>query len=133
MLIVAGGSGTDGVLSQGRIECGTRLLGQFIEQGLGPSLGGKDALHRGQREGAEADGTFQGGVDIITLIVGDQCQQLLRLQLAVDLLRQQAIEELHGHGAELLEALTQQQLTLVRIVGRVMVLECLPNALDVAG
>ncbi len=108
MLIVAGGSGTDGVLSQGWIEGGAVVLGKFIEQGLGSSLGGEDALDRGQREGAEADGAFQGGVDVVALIVGDQCQQLLRLQLAVDLLGQQAIEELHGHGAELLEALTQQ-------------------------
>jgi hypothetical protein len=108
MLIVAGGSGTDGVLSQGRIEGGALLLGKFIEQGLGSSLGGEDALDRGQREGAKADGALEGGVDVVALIVGDQCQQLLRLQLAVDLLGQQPIEELHGHGAELLEALAQQ-------------------------
>jgi hypothetical protein len=108
MLIVAGRPWTDGVLSQTRIECGARLIGKFIEQGLGPSLGGKNALHRGQREGAETDGAFQGGVDVSTLVVRDQCQQLLRLQLALDLLGQQAFEELHGHRAELLEALAQQ-------------------------
>jgi hypothetical protein len=133
MLIVAGGSGTDGVLSQGRIECGTRLLGKFIKHGLGPSLGGKDALDRGQREGAEADGAFQGGVNVLTLIVGDQRQQLLRLQLALDLLGEQAIEELHGHGAQLLEALAQQQFALPWIVGGMMVLERLPDALRAAG
>jgi hypothetical protein len=108
MLIVAGGSRTDGVLSQGWIEGGALLLGKFIEQGLGASLGGEDALDRGQREGAETDGAFQGGVDVVALIVGDQRQQLLCLQLAVDLLGQQAIEELHGHRTELLEALAQQ-------------------------
>jgi hypothetical protein len=108
------------------------VIGQFLEQGLGPSLGGKNALDRGQRESAEADGACQGGVDVVTLIVGDQRQQLLRLQLALDLLGEQAIEELHGHRAELLEALTQQLFTLPWIVGGMMVLERLPDALRAA-
>ena len=81
------------------------MLGEFVEPGLGSRLGGEDALHRRQREGAKADSAFQGGVDVVALIVGDQRQQLLRLQLAVGVLGEQAGEELHGDGAELLEAL----------------------------
>jgi hypothetical protein len=133
MLIIAGGSGANGVLTQARIECFTFPIGKFIEQGLGPSLGGKNALDGGQREGAETDGAFQGGVDVITLVVRDQRQQLLRLQLALDLLGEQAFEELHGDGAELLEALAQQQFALPWIVGGMMVLERLPDALRAAG
>jgi hypothetical protein len=71
-------------------------------------------------------------VDVITLVVCDQRQQLLRLQLALDLLDQQAFEELHGDGAELLEALAQQQFALPWIVGGMMVLERLPDALHAA-
>jgi hypothetical protein len=84
-LIVAGGSRTDGVLTQAWIECGTLLIGKFIEQGLGSSLGGKNALDRGQGESAETNGAFQRGLDIVALIVGDQGQELLRLQFALDL------------------------------------------------
>lgn len=92
-------------MAQARIKCFAFLLGEFVEQGFGSCLGGEDALHRSQREGPEADSAFQGGVDVVTLIVGDQRQELLCLQLAVGLLGKQAIEELHGNGAELLEAL----------------------------
>ena len=133
MLIVAGRSGTDGVLAQTRIEGGVVLIGAFVEQGFGPSLSGKNALHRGQRVGAETHGMFQGGTDVVTLIVGDQGQQLLGLQLPLGLLGQQAVEELHRHGAELLEALTQQQFTLPGIVRRMMALDGCPDALHTTG
>ena len=44
---------------------------------------------------------------IVTLVVGDQRQQLLGLQLALDLLGEQAVEELHGDRAQFAEALPQ--------------------------
>ena len=39
--------------------------------------------------------------------MGDQGQELLGLQLALDLLGEQAVEELHGDRAEFAEALPQ--------------------------
>ena len=132
MLIIAGRSRTDGILSQTRIEGGVLGVGEFVKQGFGPSLGGQNALDRSQREGAEANGMFQGGADIVTPIVSDQSQQLLGLQLPLDLLGQQAVEELQRHGAELLEALPQQQFTLAGIVGGVMAFAGLPDPLHTA-
>jgi hypothetical protein len=133
MLIVAGRSGTDGVLSQARIEGGVLGIGAFVAQGFGPSLSGKNALDRRQRVGAETHGMFQGGADVVTLIVGDQGQQLLGLQLPLGLLGQQAVEELHRDGAELLEALTQQQFTLPGIIRRRRALHGDADALHTTG
>jgi hypothetical protein len=90
-------------------------------------------LDRGQREGAKANGVCQGGANVVPLIVGEQCQQLLGLQLPLGLLGQQAVEELHRHGAELLEALAQQQFTLPGIVRGMMALVGLADALHAAG
>ena len=75
---------------------------------FGSGLGGEDAAHGGQGEGAEADGTLQGLEHIVTLIMGDECQQLLRLQFALDLLGEQAVEELHGDRPQFAEALPQE-------------------------
>ncbi len=60
--------------------------------------------------------------------MSEQRQQLLGLQLAIDLLGQQAVEELHGHGTELLETLTQQQFALAGIVRGMMALDQLTHA-----
>jgi hypothetical protein len=60
--------------------------------------------------------------------MGQQRQQLLRLQLAVGLLGEQAVEELHRSRAQLGEALLQQQRPLLRIVLRMMALAGLPHA-----
>jgi hypothetical protein len=109
------------------------VRGEFFERRLRSRLSGQDALDRVQREGAEADGAFQGSQDVGALIVGDEGQELLGLPLALDLFGEQAVEELHGDGAELLEALAQQQFPLARIVGGVMVLERLPYALHATG
>ena len=74
MLIVAGGSGTDGVLSQARIEGGGLGIAEFVQQGFRPRLSGENALDRSQGEGAEANGVGQGGTQVVTLIVGEQAQ-----------------------------------------------------------
>ena len=60
---------------------------------------------------------------IVALIVGHERQQLLGLQLALDLLGEQAVEELHGDRAEFAEALPQEQLALAGIVGGMMALD----------
>ena len=91
-------------------------------------MGGEDAADRRQGEGAEADGAFQGLEHVVTLIVGQQRQQLLRLQFALDLLGEQAVEELRGDRAEFAEALPQEQGALARIVGGMMALDHLPHA-----
>ena len=49
---------------------------------------------------------------VVTLVMGHQRQQLLRLQFALDLLGEQAVEELHGDRAEFAEALPQEPLPL---------------------
>ena len=103
-------------------------VGEFLQEGLGLGGGGEDAAHGRQGEGAEADGPLEGGTDVVSCVVGDECQQLLRLQLALRLLGEQTVEELHRDGAELPEALAQQQFTLPWIVGGMMVLESLPHA-----
>ena len=83
-------------------------VGEFVQERLGLGGGGEDAADRRQGEGAEADGALEGGTHIVTLVVGDQGQQLLGLQFALDLLGEQAIEELHGDRTEFAEALPQQ-------------------------
>ena len=60
---------------------------------------------------------------IVALVMRHQRQELLRLQLALDLLGEQAVEELHGDRAEFAEALPQQQVTLAGIVGGMMALD----------
>ena len=123
MLIIAGWAWTDGVFTQSGIERLAMQVGEFVQERLGLGLGGEDAADRRQGEGAEADGAFQGREHVVTPIVGQQCQQLLRLQLALDLLGEQAVEELHGDGAEFAEALPQEQRPLVGIVGGMMALD----------
>ena len=121
------------VLAQARIESVLVQFGKFIQQRLGLGLGGEDAAHGGQGEGAEADGTLQGRQHIVTLVMRHQRQQLLGLQLALDLLGEQAVEELHRDRAQLAEALPQQQGPLARIVGGMMALDGLPHAALRAG
>ena len=101
-------------------------FGEFVQERLGSGLSGQDAANRRQGEGAEADRTRESRAHIVALIMRDQRQQALSLQFALDLLGEQAIEELHGDGAEFAEALAQEQGTLVRIAGRMMSLEFLP-------
>ena len=107
MLIVAGRAWADRFVAQARIERVLVQFGQFVQQRLGLGVGGQDAAYGGQGEGAEADGTFQGLEHIVTLVMRHQRQQLLRLQLALDLLGEQAIEELHRDRPEFAEALPQ--------------------------
>ena len=59
MLIVAGRAWTDRFLTQARIESVLVQFGKFVQQRPGPGLGGQDAAHGGQGEGAEADSTLQ--------------------------------------------------------------------------
>ena len=80
-------------------------FGKFVQEQFGAGVGRQDAADRRQREGAEADGTLEGGLHVVALVVGDQGQQLLGLQFALDLLGEQAIEELHGDGTKVTEAL----------------------------
>ena len=105
MLIVAGRAWTDGVGAQQRVKRFTMLVGKFIQQRFGFGGGGEDAPYRSQGVGAEADGTLEGGTHVVAPVVRDQCQQLLGLEFALDLLGEQAVEELHGDGPELVEAL----------------------------
>src|ERR1700694_2862366 len=97
MLIVAGRAWADGFLAQTGIQGFTMQVGEFVEQGFRLGAGGKDAPNGSQGEGAEADGTLEGGTHVVALIVGYQRQQLLRLEFALDLLGEQAIEELLGN------------------------------------
>lgn len=54
-------------------------LGEFVQERSGLGLSGQDAADRCQREGTEADGTFQGSANVVALVVCDECQQVLRL------------------------------------------------------
>ena len=105
MLIVAGRPWTDGVGTQQRVQCFTMQVGEFIQERFGLGVSGEDASHRRQGEGAEADGTLESGTHIVTLVVSDQRQQLLGLKFALDLLGEQAIEELHRQRTQFGEAL----------------------------
>ena len=71
-------------------------VGEFIQQRLGPGRGGEDTADGRQGEGAEANGPLERGTHVVTLVMRHQCQQLLCLQFALDLLGQQTFEELHG-------------------------------------
>ena len=108
MLIVAGRAWADRVFAQAGIERVLVQVGEFVQERFGLGGGGQDAADGRQGEGAEADGTFQGGLHVVTLVVGHQRQQLLGLQFALDLLGEQAVEELHGDRAEFAEALPQE-------------------------
>ena len=89
-------------------------VGEFVQERFGLGGGGQDAADGRQGEGAEADGAFQGGTHVVTLIMGDQRQQLLGLEFALDLLGEQAVEELQGDRAEFAEALSQEPCALDR-------------------
>ena len=96
MLIVAGRPRTDRVV-RATTDRACHGAGRRVRpERLGLGGGGEDAPDRRQGEGAEADGTLEGGTHIVTLVVGDQGQQLLGLEFALDLLGEQAVEELHG-------------------------------------
>ena len=105
MLIITAGPGHDRVVTEQRIEIVALQVGEFLQQGPGSGGGGEDAAHGGQGESAEADGPFEGGPHVVTAIVGHEGQQLLGLQFALDLLGQEAVEELDSHGPQLAEAL----------------------------
>ena len=133
MLIVTGGSRTNRVFAQTRIERFAVQVGKFVEQRFGPGGGGEDAAHGGQGEGAEADGAVHRLAHIIAAVVGDEREQLLRLQFSLGLLGEQAVEELHGDGAEFAEALAQEQGALSGIVGAMMGHDLLARARRCAG
>jgi len=82
-------------------------LDEFVQERFGPGVGGEDAADSRQGEGAEADGAVQGGANVVTRVLGGQCQQVLRLEFALDLLGEQAIEERDCDGAQFREALSQ--------------------------
>jgi hypothetical protein len=105
MLIVAGRPWTDRVGAQQRVQRVTMQLGEFIQQRLGLGGSGEDAPHRRQGEGAEANGPLEGGTHVVALVLRHQSQELLRLQFALDLLGEQAVEELRGDGPQFAEAL----------------------------
>lgn len=107
MLIVAGRAWADRFVAQTRIQRLLVHLGDCVQKRFGLGLGGENAAHRGQGEGAEADSTLQGSEHIVTLVMRYQRQQLLGLQLALDLLGEQAIEELHRQRTQLAKALPQ--------------------------
>jgi len=109
MLVVAGRAWPDRFLTQAGIEGVLVQLGESLQRRFGPGLGRQDAAYRCQGEGPEADGTLQGRQHIGTLVMRHQRQQLLGLQFALDLLGQQAVEELHGAGPQLGEALREQE------------------------
>ncbi len=123
MLVSAGRAGTDRFVAQAGIESVLVQFSEFRQERSRPGLGGEDAADGGEGEGAEARGMLQGCQYIAALVMGEQRQELLGLQLALHLLGEQAVEELHGAGTELLEALPQQGGALVGIVGRMMALE----------
>src|SRR6516162_6412126 len=120
VLVGAGRPGTDRLLPQAGIEQLTLAVGQLLQWRFRPRRGRENASDRCQREGAEAHGALQGRADIVLLVVRQQGQQLLRLQFALDLFGQQAVEELQGHRAQLAEALAEQQLPLARVGGGVV-------------
>ena len=86
MLIVAGRTRLDRVFAQQRVDSVSVQVGKFVQPGLGLGGGGEDAPDGGQGEGAEADGALEGGTHVVTLVLGDQGQELLGLQFALDLL-----------------------------------------------
>src|SRR5579863_9370987 len=97
MLIVAGGTRADRFLAQAGIERLPMEIGEFVEQGFRLGTGGENAPDCRQGEGAEADGAFQSLMHIVALILSQERQELLCLQFALDLLGEQAVEELQGH------------------------------------
>ena len=101
---------------------------QFARPLLGLGGGGEDASDGCQGEGAEADGAFEGGTHVVTLVLGDRGQELLGLELALDLLGQEAVEELQSDRAEFAEALAQKPCTVDGIVHRMMSLDQLSHA-----
>ena len=103
-------------------------FGEFIEQGPGSGVGGEDAADGGEREGAEADGAVEGGADVVPRVLRSQGEQVLGLQLALDLLGEQAVEERGRHRAEFGEALPQQPRSFLGIVRRMVALDQLPHA-----
>ena len=123
MLIGAGRPRTDRVVPQHRVKRVTLQIGQLIQERPGPACGGQNASDRRQREGAEADGTLEGGSHVVTLVMRHQRQQLLRLQFALHLLGQQTVEELQRDRAKFAEALPQLLGALAGIVGGMMALE----------
>ena len=92
-------------MAQAWIELLAVLFGEFLQERFGPGGGGEDARDGGEREGAEANGTLQGLVDVACLVVGQEDQELLGLELAVGLLGQQTVEELDSDRPPLLETL----------------------------
>ena len=103
-------------------------VGKFVGPWFGLGGGGQDASDGRQGEGAEADGAFEGGTHIVTLVLGDQGQELLGLEFALDLLGQEAVEELQGDRAEFAEALAQQPCPVDGIVHPMMGFDLLPHA-----
>jgi len=133
MLVVAGRSWADGFAAQAWIERVLESVGQLVQERLGFGGGGQDAAHGGQGEGAEADGSLQGLEHVGTLIMGQQGQELLRLQFALDLLGQESFEELQGDRSEFAEALLQEQGALARIVLGMMALALMTHPCHGAG
>src|SRR5713226_4143091 len=128
MLIVAGGTRADHFFTQAWIERFAMQVGEFREEGFRLGAGGENAPDRRQGEGAEANGSLQGLAYVVALILGDQGQELLSLQFALDLFGEQAIEEHYSNRAEFAEALTQEQRAAGGIVHRMVALERLPHA-----
>ncbi len=79
-----------------------------VDKFVGPLFwlggGGQDAAGWPPGRSAEADGALKAAAHIVTLVLGDQGQKLLGLELALDLLGEQAVEELQGVRAEFAEA-----------------------------
>ena len=103
-------------------------VGKFARPLFGFGVGGEDAPDGRHGESAEADGAFKGGTHVVTLVLGDQGQELLGLEFALDLLGQEAVEELQGDRAEFTEALAQESCPVDGIVHRMMRLDQLPQA-----
>ena len=59
-------------------------VGKFARPLFGLGGGGEDAPDGRQGEGAEADGAFEGSTHVVTLVLGDQGQELLGLELLGD-------------------------------------------------
>jgi hypothetical protein len=68
-LIVAGGTGTDDVITQSGIERLAAELGEFVHERFGLGIGREDAADRCQGEGTEPDGAFQSGTHVVAWIV----------------------------------------------------------------
>src|SRR6266849_274043 len=92
-LIVSGGTRTDRIVVQERLQMFTLLLGQRFQDGLGPGLHGQDAFDRVERVGAVTHGTLQRGDQIGTGIGAEQGQHLVSVILAVTLCAHQAVKE----------------------------------------